>query len=176
MKTNFAVVVAFPFLLCLASVSQAAEPTPSQKPGAFLGCYSISTGRAGGPTLHLSLVFPTTGHDFTGHAQVTQALLNPVVLQAQAYGTFLSLYLLGSPYLVITGDGFPDLHWPPGGGFGPVVLPTLEFSLNTGASFSIGGQKGELPGKGMFRYRTSTAAEWTPYFEGTVETVPCATQ
>jgi hypothetical protein len=176
MKKHCAVIFTFTLLLCLASVTHAAEATSSQKLGAFTGCYSINTGLAGGPSLHLSLIFPTNGHDFTGHAQVTQALANPVVLEAKAYGTFVTLFILGSPYMVISGKGYPDLHWPPPGGVGPVLLPTLEFSLNTPASFSVGGQKGELPGKGSFRYRTSTTAEWGPWMEGGVEVATCATR
>ncbi len=165
---------ALALLLCSAGASlAAAELTAEQKLGAFPGCYSIGSGLAGGPTLHLSLIFSTEDHDINGHAQITQALASPVVLKAKVVGSYLSLFILGSPYFVIQGAGYPDLHWPKHSGIGPVLLPNLEFSLNTPTSFSVGGQKGELPGKGRFRYRTSMIGDWGPWFEGKVEEVPC---
>ncbi|NJL27718.1 MAG: DUF1842 domain-containing protein [Thermoanaerobaculia bacterium] len=176
MKKHRTTFLSLALLLSVASVSHAAEATPSPELRAFLGCYSIDTGLAGGPTLHLSLVFENSSGDFTGYGQVTQALANPVVLEAKVYGTSHELFILGSPYRVIFGKGYPDFVQPLHSGIGPVLLPILEFSLNTPAPFSIGGQKGELPGKGRFRYRTSMAAEWGPWLDGSVDVVTCPTR
>lgn len=173
MKKNFGFLTLALMLFQAGTASAADAPTEEQKFGAFPGCYSISSGLAGGPTLHLSLIFSTGSQVVNGHGQITQALEQPVMNESIIHGSYLQLFILGSPYFVIHGAGNPALSLPHGGGPGPVLLPTVQFHLNTPTSFDGGGKKVELPGMGQFRYRSSMTGDWGPWFKGSVTEVRC---
>lgn len=106
--------------------------------GLFLVRYDIATGLPGAPKLTLALTVNTVDRTMNGAARLTQAVSPPLDLRMNVHGTYVSLPLPPLPGIAASLTGYPVLHWPPGGGIGPVVLPTLHLHMQLDGEFQKG--------------------------------------
>ncbi|TPV96585.1 MAG: DUF1842 domain-containing protein [Myxococcales bacterium FL481] len=76
----------------------------------------------GAPTLHLWLTIDTPNLQANGCAEVTQALEHPVVATSHVTGPVIYETVMGPGSKIrIDLSGYPQIHWPSGGGIGPVI-------------------------------------------------------
>jgi hypothetical protein len=77
----------------------------------------------GAPILHLQLGVDTVNNTVSGIATVTQALADPVVCTSHVTGNLIYETVMkpGKSMIRIDLSGYPEIHWPKGGGVGPVI-------------------------------------------------------
>jgi hypothetical protein len=103
-------------LFAFASPATAAEEAGG---GAFLACYSCTTGKPGAPTLTLHLVVSPVTKQVSGNATLTQAVSPPVNLHVPVHGHIILGPIIGG------GVGFVATGGQPGGALvTQVILPT----------------------------------------------------
>jgi len=77
----------------------------------------------GAPMLHLQLGVDTINNTVSGIATVTQALAEPLVCTSHVTGNVIYETVMkpGKSMIRIDLSGYPEIHWPQGGGVGPVI-------------------------------------------------------
>lgn len=115
-----------------------ATTSTAQNVDLFLVRYHVGTGLPGAPTLTLALSVNTVDHMINGGARLTQAINPPLDLRMQVHGTYAVIPLPPGPGIVVSLTGYPALHWPPGGGIGPVLLPDLHLHMQLDSEFQRG--------------------------------------
>jgi Domain of unknown function (DUF1842) len=113
---------------------------PNGPVGLFLLRLHTKTIQPGGVTLTLTLTVSTPTDQVTGHASVTQAVNPPLDVQSHVSGTLIHQFVMppGQSHQRIDLTGYPIIHWPPGGGIGPVILPNFKAIIVLDASYSEG--------------------------------------
>jgi hypothetical protein len=115
------------------------ESTGTLSTGLFLLKLQSVSKLPGAPTLHLTLTVDTVNQKVSGYEEVTQALLHPVVSKGHVYGDLIYEYVWGPGSKVrIDLTGYPIIHWPAGGGVGPVILPNFRATLLLDTHYSKG--------------------------------------
>jgi hypothetical protein len=82
----------------------------------------------GAPYLVLTLSVDTPTNKVTGHVSVTQATSPPLDVQGHVTGDLIHEFVLppAKSHQRINLTGYPIIHWPPGGGIGPVIPPIFN--------------------------------------------------
>lgn len=115
------------------------ESTGTLSTGLFLLKLQSVPKLFGAPTLHLTLTVDTVNKKVTGYEEVTQALLHPVVSKGHVYGDLVYEYVWGPGSKIrIDLTGYPIIHWPAGGGIGPVILPNFRATILLDTHYSKG--------------------------------------
>lgn len=115
-----------------------ATAAPAQNVGLFLVRYHVGTGLPGAPTLTLALTVNTVDHTINGAARLTQAISPPLDLRMNVHGTYAPIPMLPAPGIIANLTGYPAVHWPPGAGIGPVILPDLDLHMQLDTDFQGG--------------------------------------
>ncbi|MBL4613255.1 MAG: DUF1842 domain-containing protein [Magnetovibrio sp.] len=133
-------------------MDNAAEVQTSQMAGLFRLSLETESKLAGAPALHLSLTIDTVNDIADGAAEVTQALADPVVCTSHVHGTVNPQYTMdpSSSKIRIDLTGYPLIHWPQGGGVGPVFPPNFKAQLLMETDY----QKGNV----IYQYQTSNGS------------------
>ena len=78
----------------------------------------------GAPILQLQLTVDTVNNNASGGATVTQPLAKPVVCSSHVTGNLIyeTVMAPGKSMIRVDLTGYPVIHWPAGGGVGPVIL------------------------------------------------------
>ncbi|MDE1145943.1 MAG: DUF1842 domain-containing protein [Azospirillaceae bacterium] len=122
-----------------------------------------STGPLGAPRNTLNLTVYTPKGEVTGHSQVTQAVSPPVRVDSHVTGTWNYEIVGGKlPGTVrIDLNGWPEIHWPPRAGIGPVIPQNYKSTLLLRA--------GSTSGVIRYEYRTDLVGAWHVVAEQPVE-------
>lgn len=88
----------------------------------FLPLKSVSN-MPGAPVVNLRLTVDSVNNTVNGLAVVTQALAHPVVCKSSVSGNLIHETVMspGTSRIRIDLTGYPEIHFPPNGGIGPVV-------------------------------------------------------
>ena len=107
---------------------------------------------AGAPIVYLELGVDTVNEAVTGSAIVTQALKNPVVCKSHVTGVLISQFVMppGTSTYRIDLTGYPEIHWPKGGGIGPVIPKNFTATLLFDSNWA----------NGTIQYQYATASGW----------------
>ena len=101
-----------------------------EKTGLFLACYEIATSRIGAPLLKLNLTVNTPEESVHGVGKITQTTNPPLNIATKLDGNFTYMTVMPNiTHILVTASGYPIIHWPPGGGIGPVILPNVELRM-----------------------------------------------
>ena len=116
----------------------------------LLNLQSESGGLMGAPTVKLSLTIDTVTDVANGLATVTQALEDPIVCRSHVNGPVIYEYTMDPESSCIRVDltGYPEIHWPSGGGIGPVIPANFKAQI----LLSTNWQEGKI----YYQYQTST--------------------
>lgn len=98
--------------------------------GLFLLQLESESAAIGAPILHLNLTVDTVNETTNGIAEVTQALANPLVCTSHVTGPVIYQTVMGPGSTIrLNLTGYPVIHWPSGGGVGPVLLKNLTATV-----------------------------------------------
>jgi hypothetical protein len=115
-----------------------ATTAPAQNVGLFLVRYDVGTRLPGAPMLTLALTVNTVDRTINGAARLTQAINPPLDRRMNVHGTYASILTPPGQGIIANLIGYPALHWPPGGGIGPVLLPDLDLHMQLDGGFQGG--------------------------------------
>jgi hypothetical protein len=102
----------------------------AKKTGLFPVCYEIGGDKPGAPLFKVSLLVYTPGKTVSGYGIITQATNPPLKIETKLNGDFT--YMTVMPrivHILVVATGYPDIHWPPHGGIGPVIPPKVHLRM-----------------------------------------------
>lgn len=110
------------------------------------------TNLMGAPILHMSLGVDSVNDKVTGIASVTQALEKPVVCTSHVTGNLIYETVMkpGVSKIRIDLSGYPEIHWPSGGGVGPVIPKNFSAMLLFDSNWT----------NGTVQYQYATTSGW----------------
>ncbi|WP_044564365.1 DUF1842 domain-containing protein [Azospirillum sp. B4] len=112
-----------------------------------------SGGAPGAPTDALNLTIYTPKREVTGHSLVTQATNPPLHVASHVTGTLIYETVIGPGSKVrIDLNGWPEIHWPPQAGIGPVIPQNYKAILLLEPNFASGVIR--------YEYRTDLSGPW----------------
>lgn len=118
------------FCMLFLTLSMSAGVEKEEKLGLFPVCYNIGTPMAGAKTFRVSLLVYTPGKTLSGYGVITQPVNPPLRIESKLYGDFTYMTVMPSKtHILVTATGYPDIHWPPHGGVGPVLLPIVHLRM-----------------------------------------------
>lgn len=94
----------------------------------------------GAPTINLQLGVDTVNETASGIATVHQSTRQGTVCTSEVKGKVIYEYTMDPKDSKIRIDltGYPNIHWPPHGGVGPVILPNLKATILLDTDWSSG--------------------------------------
>lgn len=114
----------------------------SNKSTAGLFHLSLQSGSSllGAPILHLNLGVDSVNEKVAGLATVTQALAKPIVCTSHVTGNLIYETVMkpGVSKIRIDLSGYPEIHWPSGGGVGPVIPKNFKAMILFDENWSNG--------------------------------------
>ena len=105
------------------------ETTVEKKVGLFRVSYQIGEEMPGAPLLTLNLGVYTPEEKITGIVHITQATNPPLEFASNFDGHFTYMCTMKDCHILVTGEGYPMIKWPKGGGIGPVILPNFQLHM-----------------------------------------------
>lgn len=93
--------------------------------GLFPASFEIGTDLFGAPHLRVDLLVDAPTRRVTGMGKLGWAVSPPVAMTSKLEGD----YSVAGSTVVVVLTGYPVVHWPPGGGIGPVLMPNLEIRM-----------------------------------------------
>lgn len=98
--------------------------------GLFIVSYEIGQPALGAPSFQLNLTVSTPNETVSGYGEITQPVSPPLDLKTQFQGQFTYMTVMpNNTHILVTGAGYPNIHWPPHGGVGPVMPPNLQLQM-----------------------------------------------
>ena len=106
----------------------------------------------GAPILHLQLTVDSVNNKVSGGATVTQPLAKPVVCTSHVTGNLIyeTVMAPGKSMIRIDLSGYPVIHWPAGGGVGPVILKNFSAMILLDENWN----------NGTVHYQYATSTGW----------------
>ena len=135
------------------------------KTGLFPICYEIGGAMPGAPLFKASLMVYTPDERITGFGEITQTTNPPLDIKTKLEGNYTYMTVMPrNVHILITAQGYPPIHWPPGGGIGPVIPPNVELRMVVEENWQSGTANYKyLDGKG----------NWHDIKDAPVKAVPC---
>lgn len=120
--------------------------------GLFLLPLQSESQLLGAPILHLQLTVDSVNNKVSGGATVTQPLAKPVVCTSHVTGNLIyeTVMAPGKSMIRIDLSGYPVIHWPAGGGVGPVILKNFSAMILFDENWN----------NGTVHYQYATSAGW----------------
>ncbi|MEE3623637.1 DUF1842 domain-containing protein [Nitrospirillum sp. BR 11752] len=112
-----------------------------------------SGGAPGAPTDTLNLTVYTPKREVTGYSLVTQATNPPLHVASHVTGTLIYETVTGPGSKIrIDLNGWPEIHWPPQAGIGPVIPQNYKAILVLEPNYASGVIR--------YEYRTDLSGPW----------------
>jgi hypothetical protein len=98
--------------------------------GTFLACYQIGNDMPGAPLFTVHLIVSTPNEAVNGMGEVTQTTNPPLDLSTKLTGNFTYMTVMPqNTHILVTLTGYPNVHWSPSWGIGPVLLPNTTLQM-----------------------------------------------
>ena len=112
----------------------------SESVGLFHLALQSTSRLIGSPTVNLQLGIDTAHETVSGIATVHQSIEQGTVATADVKGNFIYEYVMNpaDSKIRINLTGYPHIHWPAGGGIGPVIMPNFKAIILLDTTWSSG--------------------------------------
>lgn len=110
------------------------------KTGLFIVSYEITTGLLGAPSFEVHLAVNTPQRVVTGQGRITNGSVHPPLeIDTRLNGDFTYMTVMpNETHILVVADGYPVIHWPSGGGIGPVIPPNTKLRMVLESDWSSG--------------------------------------
>lgn len=135
------------------------------KTGLFPACFEVGGQMPGAPLFKVNLLVYASGKTVTGFGEITQTTSPPLDIKTKLEGTFTYMTVMPrNVHILVVAQGYPQVHWPPHGGVGPVILPNVELRMVLTEDWQSGVAE--------YKYLDSKG-NWHEIEDAPVKAVPC---
>lgn len=116
-------------LFCILALTMGLS-AGEKKVGLFPACYEVGKAMPGAPHLTLQMLVNAPEKAVSGYSMVGWAVNPPVAMKSKLTGDFTYMTVMPkNTHILVVLTGYPIVKWPPHGGIGPVLLPTLHVRM-----------------------------------------------